>query len=246
MRDYLGETIDAPHRLTAVDRRTNTKISTSKIIKGDLRGRKLRVACEQCNNGWMSHLQNQAKPILLPMMLGTKAVLSPDEQSIISAWMAMFTMVFEQMDPDSAAITKEEREKFKAEKRAQENWLIWIAPYSGAILPATHRGIHLRDKRDPIVGPDIAIPRNNFQFMLVALGRICLLAMSTVPALFLEKLHTTYPLEMAACGFCNIWPNRRCPVAITENGPGSITPKLFPMLPEIIQMLTSKVRRNPG
>jgi hypothetical protein len=31
--------------------------------------RQLKITCEGCNNGWMSRLQNDAKPILLPIGL---------------------------------------------------------------------------------------------------------------------------------------------------------------------------------
>jgi hypothetical protein len=55
----------------------------------------LRIVCGSCNNGWMSVLQNDAKPILLPLVLGEERTLFRKHQALLAAWMAMFAMVTE-------------------------------------------------------------------------------------------------------------------------------------------------------
>jgi hypothetical protein len=44
--------------------------------------------CEHCNNGWMSHLENQAKPILLQLIADPQGLgkLSPNERHILALW----------------------------------------------------------------------------------------------------------------------------------------------------------------
>lgn len=44
--------------------------------------------CSRCNNGWMSVIENDAKPILTKMMLGQEAIveISPENQRRLSAW----------------------------------------------------------------------------------------------------------------------------------------------------------------
>lgn len=46
--------------------------------------------CEECNNGWMSELEQDAIPILKPLMLGESTVveLNDNERQILSRWTA--------------------------------------------------------------------------------------------------------------------------------------------------------------
>jgi hypothetical protein len=47
---------------------------------------KLRVVCETCNNGWMSKIEKEARPILTPMILGQSSHLDVAQQRTIAAW----------------------------------------------------------------------------------------------------------------------------------------------------------------
>jgi hypothetical protein len=44
--------------------------------------------CSNCNNGWMSRLENDAKPILIPLMAGTREVvqLNKEERLLLARW----------------------------------------------------------------------------------------------------------------------------------------------------------------
>jgi hypothetical protein len=44
----------------------------------------VRRVCPDCNGGWMSQLEGQAKPILVPMIQGETRLLSPSEQAVIA------------------------------------------------------------------------------------------------------------------------------------------------------------------
>jgi hypothetical protein len=45
-----------------------------------------RAVCSGCNNGWMSILENDAKPIITPMILGQFKTISLDEQALLARW----------------------------------------------------------------------------------------------------------------------------------------------------------------
>jgi hypothetical protein len=47
---------------------------------GGLKRKKLRVVCEPCNNEWMSVIENDAKRVVLPMMLGQSLFLEEAAQ----------------------------------------------------------------------------------------------------------------------------------------------------------------------
>lgn len=100
--------------------------------------KKLKVACAPCNNGWMSELQNDAKPALLPFITGAWPALAIPEQRLIAAWVAMFTMVLEKSYEPIETITYVQRKAFKERGKARcppKNWLIWWTRTVGANLP---------------------------------------------------------------------------------------------------------------
>lgn len=51
----------------------------------------LKVVCSDCNNGWMSTLQREAKPILVPLMNGGRCNLDEASQATLAAWSVMTT-----------------------------------------------------------------------------------------------------------------------------------------------------------
>lgn len=86
----------------------------------------LRVVCRTCNSGWMSSLQNDAKPILIPFIKGRWSILSPRDQKILAAWATMFTMVIEQSAPSGRCITQPQREFLRQHQYPPKIWWIWI------------------------------------------------------------------------------------------------------------------------
>ncbi len=150
MHPYLPESIDIwpegkRHRLT-LTRTVGGQEFVGPIIKGKfyspgkIRSKKLRIACEPCNNGWMSRLQTTAKPILLPFILGEWTTLTPTSQRILAAWITMYTMVVEKSDERVETITSAERRAFKdlEEKRVPPgNWRIWIFSHEDERNPSS-------------------------------------------------------------------------------------------------------------
>src|SRR5690606_33239285 len=70
--------------------------------QGHLVTRKLRVVCRTCNNGWMSQLEESAKPLLLRGFDAETFTLTPKDQGLLSRWACMKAMVAEQSEPDLA------------------------------------------------------------------------------------------------------------------------------------------------
>jgi hypothetical protein len=46
----------------------------------------VRDVCTDCNTGWMHDLEEEARPILTPMLLGEPRVLTAVEQHIVATW----------------------------------------------------------------------------------------------------------------------------------------------------------------
>jgi hypothetical protein len=54
-------------------------------------------ACKDCNNGWMSALENRAKVSLEPMMHGASCTLPPEDVAALAQWQTKTTFMFEYM-----------------------------------------------------------------------------------------------------------------------------------------------------
>jgi hypothetical protein len=56
----------------------------------------VRMACQECNGGWMSDLESKIQPVIEPMILGRRQVrLSLPAQILISTWAIKTAMVTE-------------------------------------------------------------------------------------------------------------------------------------------------------
>jgi hypothetical protein len=64
----------------------------------------VKVVCAACNSGWLSQIQERAKPYLIPLIQGQPTALGPDGQRALAAWCAMATMTGEYIDRDPTAI----------------------------------------------------------------------------------------------------------------------------------------------
>lgn len=112
------------------------------VVGGDPITRTLKVVCDKCNNGWMSELQNRAKPILTAMCLGHWPTLDKVGARTIGAWATMFTMVIEFDHIENVAATKVERRKFRATRNPPPFWSVSVGRYERSTNNVKwHRGL---------------------------------------------------------------------------------------------------------
>lgn len=93
---------------------------------GAIQSQKLRIVCDRCNNGWMSRLQNRAKPRLIPFIQGRYRFLSDHDARTLAAWSMMLTMVIEFLDPATAATTPDERRQLSELAIPNDKWMVWF------------------------------------------------------------------------------------------------------------------------
>lgn len=89
--------------------------------------RKLQVACEACHRGWMSRLDAQVRPLLLPLIGGAEITLTPGAQTALAAWIAKTIMIAEFASAQHVVTPKAERESLRQTRQAPASWNIWIA-----------------------------------------------------------------------------------------------------------------------
>jgi hypothetical protein len=91
---------------------------------------KPKVVCAACNNGWMSRLQQSAKPYLLPMIRGEECTLDAPGQEIVAAWLTMTAMTacWVNRDVGGWAIPQEHRTAIYETEKAPLTTQVWVAP----------------------------------------------------------------------------------------------------------------------
>jgi hypothetical protein len=146
---------------------------------GDIRRRGVRCVCIKCNSGWMSSLQERAKPIVETMLDLSAFTLTQEAQSVLSAWIAMAVITAEYMDKTKVAIPDSERQYLYLEHSAPKDWGIWIARHepSPAWRPRIiHQILHISEDGDGVIDSGTRTP--NTQATTYKVGNILIHAMS--------------------------------------------------------------------
>lgn len=91
-------------------------------------GLTVRFVCAQCNNGWMSKLENRVKPIVLRLLDNAGTKLTVQEQTALAAWSVKNAMVFEalRIEPPWFFSTGE-RSAFRESLSPPARTNVWIA-----------------------------------------------------------------------------------------------------------------------
>ncbi len=55
----------------------------------------VKSVCKKCNNGWMSALEEEVKPILTPMFDDNAVSLNPEQQHTLAIWITKMAFLFD-------------------------------------------------------------------------------------------------------------------------------------------------------
>lgn len=88
--------------------------------------------CEDCNNGWMSEFENNAKPILTELIWGRKCTVTGSDQLHIAKWMVKTAMMFEFYRGRSPRFFQpRHRQSLYQHRLVPHGTMVFIAHYSG-------------------------------------------------------------------------------------------------------------------
>jgi hypothetical protein len=92
-----------------------------------------KVVCRDCNEGWMSDLENYAKPFVAHFIRfrGQRTFLSDDAIVAITAWVTLRTMIMDTLLPRHPYYRDAEREAFKETLTPPDGTRIWLAMQQG-------------------------------------------------------------------------------------------------------------------
>jgi hypothetical protein len=206
-----------------------TEYNEGKINRpGDPLQQTLRIVCGKCNSGWMSRLQEEARPVITRLITNFDANLNERERISISLWMMMTTAVIEYADM---------RTKCLSDNEDSLGWALGIAPYIGSQFNGSfwHRAVR-----------DLAFDHQGRDVPFEHLGQFCIFGMNNVlfySAFFGHKLLEqapgvlNHPLRL---GF-----NQLTPFNALQN-PASVLPFDDRMIDESMNTFTQALRLPAG
>jgi len=92
----------------------------------------VRAVCRQCNNGWMSAIEQQSKPLIACLMQDISAPLDHSQQSSLTAWAMKTAMVLDAVNTRDRNLfyEKGECENLRLSSTIPPRTNIWIGRYS--------------------------------------------------------------------------------------------------------------------
>lgn len=115
----------APSQIIGVPR------TTQKKLQGHSGTKTVKTVCAKCNNGWLSQIEQKAKPILESLIEGDRINLGVGEQLTLATWATKTVMIAEQLHPRIDGITQAERTWLMRKIVPLDTWVVWLAGYSG-------------------------------------------------------------------------------------------------------------------
>lgn len=98
--------------------------------KGSIR---VKAVCKSCNEGWMKALEDEAKPILEPLISDTPTTLSSRQQFILCHWVMKTAMIFDALRSPTAPHYQPVQTTFLFQMKGPppSTFGVWLGRYYG-------------------------------------------------------------------------------------------------------------------
>ena len=142
-----------------------------RIARGHARSRKPRNTCRRCNGGWMSLMEDYARPAATRLILDVPQLLDLANQDAVAALLTLISMRLEFLG-DMRAIPAEERNWLRCHLEPSNDWKIWIATFGDDNWDehwSRTYAAQLDSKPTDKVGPEYC----NVRVTTLVIGKLC-------------------------------------------------------------------------
>lgn len=94
---------------------------------------KVGSVCGKCNNGWMSNLEADLKPILTPMILGNSVSLTLVRRERITTWLTKCAMMYESMAQGEKFYDGLDHHHLRNTVNPFQSTSVWLGRYTGTV-----------------------------------------------------------------------------------------------------------------
>jgi hypothetical protein len=185
-------------RSTHLTRSNTTEWSTHNLPYWRVELAVVKAVCANCNGGWMSAIEANAKPILQDLIYAKGGVLDPDDQRKLATWAFLKACVFDELHPNERAVPAEHRRRLYTYKHPPAAGVaIWLGTYEA--LEVGHYAYQaLKVGRDDLPAPE----EPNIYIVTITAGTLIVqVAGSLLPELAFDDLDLPTELHVA-----KIWP----------------------------------------
>jgi len=168
--------------------------------RGNIGARKIRNVCRTCNSGWMSRIEEKAKPTLTKLILGEDIELTITDQILVSTWATLMAIIAEYTDISTLSISENDRQWIMNNSKPPHEWKIWLGRYSGNEWKIRYRHHGLAAVQLPFLG-NRNVPCNTQTTTIVA-GNMFMHMQSTS----VKSINLGFP-SGRLYNLVPIWPN---------------------------------------
>lgn len=143
--------------------------------QGPVNSKTIRVVCATCNNGWMSILESEAKPIILGLLDRSNTALSNESLKTLAIWVAVKSIIGEHAAKGTALTTQADRYALFRDRVIPNYFRIFIAYHSLQTQAAYYR--HSTTVSTTMHGPNPSLPNGisrNIQSTTFLVGSVCI------------------------------------------------------------------------
>jgi len=111
-----------------------TGVSSQKRWLSNIFQHKAKIVCADCNNGWMSILESNTKPIIIQLAKLKNMSLTQNEQDLLAFWAQKTVMMVNQSMPGGLKITADLYDDIYLNKKASRKVMIdlgWRMSFKG-------------------------------------------------------------------------------------------------------------------
>ena len=169
-----------------------------------------KKVCLDCNNRWLSSLENQVKPLASPLIVGEGLVsfaLAPESQALLAAWAYKMAMLVDVSNPDTSIefFTAADRLRFRQTTSAPRFVRVFLGRYRFG-----HRPAHATAPRHTLTDKADAKRRFHLKTSTMTAGHLAMQVIS-VRAVDSKELVPVSEIEFEFCGraphaVIPIWP----------------------------------------
>jgi len=94
--------------------------------------REISGPCKRCNESWMEALEDEARPLLIPMLQNQEVKLHPEEQRILARWATLKMLIAQEGHGNVKRVIPPNRYRlFYVDRKLPVGAQIWIGRYNG-------------------------------------------------------------------------------------------------------------------
>jgi hypothetical protein len=132
---WIREHVEASSGATSSRLHVKDRIKIAKRDEIPIGGfdREIAGPCKPCNETWMSELEGEVAPILIPMLHNETVELRPEEQRTVARWATLKLLVAQELHPSLERIIDPSRyRQFYVDRSLPTGAQVWLGRYSGA------------------------------------------------------------------------------------------------------------------